>query len=162
MADCSQFRALTIPERVTFCVRHRLCFACLGTKHSPRDCRIGRGCGIHGCKTNHHQLLQDAIVFESAHSSYRAARPVRIPKVALGVVQFDAIGEDGDLVPINVMLDDGSDATLVRAGLMRRLGIKGTPRTLDIGGVGGVRTRIAESSLVKFSFSRWPVQLCRR
>lgn len=86
---------------------------------------------------------------ESAHVSEIAVYRGSAPRVALGVVQVEAIGPNGDVVPINVMLDEGSDATLIRAGLTKRLGIKGTPRTLDIGGVGGIQTRVPQSSLVK-------------
>lgn len=40
--DCNGFNNLSVGERVTFCVRHKLCFSCLGTRHFSRDCAFRR------------------------------------------------------------------------------------------------------------------------
>jgi len=57
--DCTSYKELPVRDRVKFCLNHMLCFSCLGSGHSSRDCSFGRGCGVDGCSTKHHRLLHD-------------------------------------------------------------------------------------------------------
>jgi hypothetical protein len=52
------------------------------------------------------------------------------------VIRLDAMNADGELVPINVMLDSGSNTTFIREGLVRSLRISGERQTLRVQGVG--------------------------
>jgi len=86
---------------------------------------------------------------ESAHAAGKFSSRASVPKIALGVVRLEVIATNGEMIPVNVMFDEGSDATLVREGLIRRLGTKGRPRSLDIRGVGGVQTQVMKSYQVE-------------
>ena len=70
-------------------------------------------------------------------------------RLALGVARLDTIGPRGEIILISVMFDEGSKATLVWEGLIWRLGTKGSPRSFDIEGVGGVQTRVTRSYQVQ-------------
>jgi hypothetical protein len=45
--------------------------------------------------------------------------------VALGVIQMEAYREEGQLIPISVLIDEGSDWTLFREDFLQRLNITG-------------------------------------
>lgn len=60
-------------------------------------------------------------------------------RVALGIVQVMAKGPEGLWTPANIMIDEGSDPTIVRDGFARQLGLHWSAFTLDVDGVSGVR-----------------------
>ena len=82
---------------------------------------------------------------ESAHAAENVSSRASVPKVALRVVRLEVIGTIQEYSSINVTFDKGSDDALVGKGLIRRLGTKGSPRRLDIGGVGGIQTQLMKS-----------------
>ncbi|XP_032782640.2 uncharacterized protein LOC116920627 [Daphnia magna] len=56
-------------------------------------------------------------------------------RIAFGVIQLEALNQDGELIPITVILDPGSNATLFREGIVRSLKLRGRRQTLHIDGV---------------------------
>ena len=54
-----EFKGLTTNDRLYFCIRRKLCFSCLGTGHSSRDCGIKKPCSILECSHWHHVLLHE-------------------------------------------------------------------------------------------------------
>lgn len=50
--------------------------------------------------------------------------------MALGVIQLEAIDKYGHVVPATILLDEGSDTTLIREGFADQLGVKGVKRPL--------------------------------
>ena len=151
--DCADFRNLTATDRLNFCVRHRLCFSCLRARHSTRDCGQAKQCRFPNCTMRHHPLLHDAQPSTIPPATPAPPPPTSAPpaggrrsnsargrecKVALGVVQLDAISEDGVVITVNVLLDEGSDTTLIREDVSKRLKLNGPPRTLDVDVVGGL------------------------
>jgi hypothetical protein len=52
------------------------------------------------------------------------------------MLRLDALNADREMVPVNILMDDGSDSTLIREGLTRRLRLTGQRQTLFVGGVG--------------------------
>ena len=56
--------------------------------------------------------------------------------MALGVIRLDILSADGEFVPANVMIDEGSDATLIREDFARRLGLSGPSQKLSVRGTG--------------------------
>lgn len=60
LTDCYQFKELSIGERVTFCVRHRLfCFFCFSSRHSVQDCASKKPGKQKDCHYSHNELLHD-------------------------------------------------------------------------------------------------------
>ena len=55
-------------------------------------------------------------------------------KIAFKVIWLDALNADGEAVPINTMLHDGSDSTMIREGFARLLRATGKKQTLGWSG----------------------------
>ena len=159
LADCSIFKEMTVQDRIGFCIRRGMCFGCFGVRHVTRECRSRRSCGINGCKLSHHRLLHsDASPNQPAPARSTPAAPETVlarphsavalsatRTVAFGVVQLDALSSDGSKVPVNVMLDGGSDSTIFRDGFIRRLGLQGRRQLLRIAEVADASTNYPSS-----------------
>ena len=137
---------MAVADRTAFCVRHRLCFGCFRTRHSIRECNQAKQCQFPNCTLCHHSLLHDAppppaTAPPAEGARFNAARG-RECKVALGVVSLDAVDEDGAVLTVNVLLDEGSDTTLIREDVAKKLKLTGAPRTLDVDAVGGLSSSV--------------------
>ena len=132
LKSCPKFKDLSVADGVAFCKLRALCFGCFGVRHSQKKCHFKKTCNVPDCQSTHHALMHDPDL-ETAKAY--AARNGSC-QVALGVLQLAAIAENGEVVPVNVMIDEGSDSTLIRAGLARRLKVSGQPQTLRVDGVG--------------------------
>ena len=150
--------------------RSRLCFYCFGRGHPAFRCQQSKACGIDGCTRRHHRLLHESSSGGAAdrgaatggggaaagdrEAADRGEAPDRNGRatlaasvnpslVALGVLRSTVYCPDGRMESINILLDEGSDSTLVRDGLLRDLGIEGEPHGLNIQGVTRVETRFS-------------------
>ncbi|XP_057380659.1 uncharacterized protein LOC130703054 [Daphnia carinata] len=141
LSDCGDFKTLSVGKRVTFCMKHRLCFSCLGPKHSVRDCTTKRPCKYQDCRYSHHPLLHDPIQVSTKEARSTTARMGRRQRVALGMMGLEIQAADGDWRLANVFIDEGSDSTLLRSAFATSLKIKGTSQILEIDGAGGVVNR---------------------
>ena len=130
---CTFFRALSVSERTTFVIRRGLCLCCFGVRHGARDCRDKKACNVGGCKLSHHPLLHN----EAAHGDARTHHAVTTETelIAFGVIQIDAVASDGELVPMKVLIDPGSNSTFFCEGAIRALKLHGNRQTLRINGV---------------------------
>ncbi|XP_057366947.1 uncharacterized protein LOC130687793 [Daphnia carinata] len=149
LAECEDFKTLSVGDRVGLCAKHRLCFSCLGSKHSARDCNYRKACKFEGCKYTHHPLLHDfsSGLSESArNNTLRAAQPAR-HKIAMRMIRLEIIAADGTITPTNVFVDEGSDTPLMRQGLASRLSIRGPRQVLEVDGAGGVVNRYSSQKI---------------
>jgi hypothetical protein len=64
----------------------------------------------------------------SSHHTSLSAQVDRV-KVALGVIRMEAYTVDNQLIPVSVLIDEGSDTTLFREDLLQRLKITGKGTT---------------------------------
>ena len=147
LETCSQFKSLSVGERNRFVQRFGLCKCCLGIRHGWRSCQRKKPCSVPSCSEVHHQLLHDAasksapVAESNPHTATitvaneHSARSER-NQVALGVIPVQAVAENGDIVLINILVDEGSDSTLIREGLARKLNLNGSEQTLRVDGVG--------------------------
>ncbi|XP_057377375.1 uncharacterized protein LOC130698707 [Daphnia carinata] len=108
--DCHSFKDLTIKDKLSFCIRHRLCFNCLRSRHSARECRSKKGCSIPNCKRTHHILLHDQSQDESVRPVTARASLSKGKKTAVGMIRLDVLDAEGNIVKANAFLDEGSDA----------------------------------------------------
>ena len=128
-----------------FSQRHRLCYGCLWSRHSSRDCRKKKVCGKDGCLLKHHPLLHEPKRVTSMATSNSARS--ESPRVALGTHQIFIEDSQGRLIRANLVSDEGSDTTLVREALVQTLGIRGRPKELNVQGVGGILTRYSSEEV---------------
>ncbi|KAI9565123.1 hypothetical protein GHT06_008892 [Daphnia sinensis] len=107
LENCTFFRDLPVSDRLTF-VQHRgICYGCFG---------LGDG-----CKLTHHRLLhKDRTSVERTAKSHTLRADRR--QIAFKMLREDALDANGDFVPVNELMDDGSDSTLIQEGLARGVG----------------------------------------
>jgi flagellar biosynthesis GTPase FlhF len=60
LQECESFKALSVEERINFCILHRLCFSCFSCRHPVQDFRTKRRCRQPECRYFHHFLLHEA------------------------------------------------------------------------------------------------------
>ncbi|KZR98256.1 Uncharacterized protein APZ42_006409, partial [Daphnia magna] len=120
--------------RMTFLIVRGLCYCCFGVRHGASNCSFKKECGKDGCKAFHHPLIHTDRGLPERTGTSHSARATS-GTIAFGVIRLDAMNADGELVPINVMLDAGSNTTFIREGLARSLRISGERQTLRVQGV---------------------------
>lgn len=137
--QCETFASKSEQERFQLAKRNRICFSCLkkaGKNHRASNCSRRKECEklVNGSKCNkyHHKLLHydnSAIVGVASieHSC----------KTLLPIVLADVIGPDKESHESNIMLDSGSQLSLIRKSLAEELNLTGKDVTLTITKVGG-------------------------
>ena len=144
---CSDFGKLSVKERRRKVEEKELCQSCFGGNHESKDCKFARKCNKESCTQFHYPMLhedpQEAFV-----NTY--TRP-KVSDVAFGAIHVGTRNLEGELVNVMLMLNEGSDITLIREGLVNRLGLKGVTQSLNLWGVTGksstVRSRKVELEL---------------
>ena len=135
LEDCQFFRDLPISERMSFAQRRGLCYGCFGVRHGAISCTLKKACGVNGCKLTHHRLLHKESGTEERIVRPHAARSGQ-QQIAFKMLRLDACTADGELVPVNILIDEGSDSTLFCTALVRRLQLAGQKQTLIVEEVG--------------------------
>ncbi|XP_045031141.1 uncharacterized protein LOC123473813 [Daphnia magna] len=146
LPDCEDFKLLSVGERLTFCMRRRLCFSCFSTKHSVHECDRRRPCKHSGCGYYHHPLLHTAAKETPRTETEERARPtiarIGAPrKVTMGMLRLPVMAEDGSWVSANIFFDEGSDSTLMRSAFATALKLRGPRQILAVDGAGGIINR---------------------
>jgi hypothetical protein len=85
----------------------------------------------------------------SSHHTSLSAQVDRV-KVALGVIRMKAYTSGGQLIPVSVLIDEGSDTTLFREDFLQRLKISGKGTNLDLVGVTGAESYKSQKAPVRF------------
>jgi hypothetical protein len=135
LEDCHFFKDLPLSERMSFAQRRGLCYGCFGVRHGALTCTLKKACGVNGCKLTHHRLLHKESSVEERIVRPHAARSGQ-QQIAFKMLRLDACTADGELVPVNILIDEGSDSTLFCTALIRRLQLAGQKQTLIVEGVG--------------------------
>ncbi|XP_045035900.1 uncharacterized protein LOC116931615 [Daphnia magna] len=149
LENCSRFKALVVADRVSFCTKHMVCFGCLGSQHSVRNCATKKPCKIAGCSLHHHELVHDpdrpVTVFTPDATRTGATRTATAhlrkqnpQQIAMGMMRLKVCGADKGTVWANVFIDEGSDSTLMRQGFASANRITGVHQILTVEGAGGV------------------------
>jgi hypothetical protein len=97
--QCSKFRNLSVPQRKTAASTKRLCFNCLDSGHSIRDCPSSYKCIT--CDQNHHSLLHGAA--SSANQTSKVTIHSTTPEkqtVVLATAQEPILDFDEDVVTL--------------------------------------------------------------
>jgi hypothetical protein len=146
------------------------CSLCDGTeKHKEGDCpvflagdanqrwalfnskKVSSKCGVNSCEKGHHKLLH--VLPKSpkgVHCGKAQVSSSGSGRVALKTVIVPFVKDSGGLVLGTVLLDSGSETTLIRSGFAKQLGVQGQRLTVDT--VGGVRTTL-KSQRVRVPFA---------
>jgi hypothetical protein len=146
LPDCEDFKSLSVGERLTFCMRRRLCFSCFSTKHSVYECDKRKPCKHSGCGYYHHPLLHHVAKEKPPTETEEKARPttarIGAPRqVTMGMLRLPVMADDGSWVLANIFFDEGSDSTLMRSAFATALKLRGPRQILAVDGAGGIINR---------------------
>ena len=148
---CDKFAELSPTNRAFAARDARICFNCLSDEHRARECQMKIGCKVDGYKLSHHTLLHGAERIFTAQLNVRTSwRPQIGSQVLLMVVPIRVhVGEKS--IDTYAMLDSGSDASLIRQDVERRLGLRGRSNSFLFGTFH--RTEMIKPSMVSFKIS---------
>ncbi|KZS10472.1 Uncharacterized protein APZ42_025068 [Daphnia magna] len=138
LSECEDFKLLSTGERLTFCMRRRLCFSCFSTKHSVRECDRRRPCKHSGCGYFHHPLLHDT---DKKKPSTESEERARSTTARAGAERLPMMADDGSWVLANIFVDEGSDSTLMRSAFTTALKVRGPRHILAADVAGGIINR---------------------
>ena len=158
--DCDEFKKLSPQERTNAMKRLHRCFTCLAPMHrEPKTCRYRRRCLT--CNKSHHRLLACAlnnstrdIPVESprpSHLSLNAETPQfhanansvslpqdKKPNFKLSPSTYvELLGSDGTWHRAIALFDSGSDVTLIRRDMVKKLNLDRKPQQFKFGIAGG-------------------------
>ncbi|XP_047538585.1 uncharacterized protein LOC125072117 [Vanessa atalanta] len=172
------FRKETVESRRKFVYDNNVCFNCLGSNHSAKECRTPVRCSI--CKRTHHSLLHpkdansseenktECVVnsSEGATTSSSNASPSSFmmscvaagkkqQQVLLATALVKAICRNGNEYSIRALLDQGSQASFVTESTVQYLGLKKTVFTSHIAGLGGNKVIVSKTMVTMEIKSRY-------
>uniref|UniRef100_A0A5S6QHU9 Peptidase A2 domain-containing protein n=1 Tax=Trichuris muris TaxID=70415 RepID=A0A5S6QHU9_TRIMR len=150
LVKCPAFTSYSAQQRAEVLKQHGRCFACFEPNHQARKCKQRRVCGVHDCRLRHHPLLHGASrVFptRSAESVLSKESAIHVgsnsitppaTEVLLSVVRASLTTKDNVSMEVNVLLDPGSEATLIREDIAYKVGLKGTVENVRLGTFHGI------------------------
>ena len=156
--NCRKFRKILHKDKISFLMKHRLCFNCLGRDHVRSQCTRKATCEV--CRGPHLTLLhrsqgtsgQSDVSASATISSSASPAAVSVsPSSGAPVVSSAAIQrghgvvETMPIIPVQVrsaangmvcktyaFLDSGSSDTLITEALMKELGVRGKKTTISL------------------------------
>ena len=121
----AQFRDMPSQQRLQHAKLKGRCFYCLKGNHTLRECRIKQNCSDH-CRKLHHPLLHDGLIRDNNEE----VKPTVVASttcnwnVLLGVIPVKIQSTHGIGI-IYALLDPGSQITLIKSCMARRLNLIG-------------------------------------
>jgi hypothetical protein len=140
---CYKFKNKTVSERYDLVKQLRLCFSCLSADHRIRDCKAPK-CGVNGCERRHNKLLHSNTprevkpdeVKKEAHPTLLSKSEAVDHKGLLQIVPLRVYGKHG-FTDTMAVCDTGSTQTWIDDAFRKKIGLAGTPTTLNIAGIHG-------------------------
>ncbi|XP_055856101.1 uncharacterized protein LOC129919272 [Episyrphus balteatus] len=157
LPQCPEFVSMSVSSRRGFARDQRLCYNCLGTKHSSNRCRVKARCKL--CKSRHHSLVhldninpaasasvvdptQNSASVVSNHMKNDSRSSVILPTAVVKV--FD---NSGKTHLVRVLLDSGSQVSFVTDSLVKRLGLRRSHARLPISGISSVEAGVTQGAV---------------
>ncbi|KFD48526.1 hypothetical protein M513_10603 [Trichuris suis] len=140
--ECSMFLSASAQERAETLKQHERCFACFKPNHQARICKCRNACNVDGCPLKHHPLLHGASPVFAARRRETTKRTVNVNNssikssttdVLLSVVRARLVTKDNISMEVRVLLDPGSEATLIRKDVVHTAGLNGPTQDIRMG-----------------------------
>ena len=136
---CPEFKKDPVKTRKYLIKNQNLCEICLKGKHPTEECRTQRSCPVDGCKTLHHELLHE----EDSKAKFSVYHTKGLEQGGfLNIIAVKTETKDRKKqMQLNVLLDGGSDVTLLRETLVKSLGLNGVSEEITVAtATGGKKT----------------------
>ncbi|XP_055542986.1 uncharacterized protein LOC129728564 [Wyeomyia smithii] len=169
--QCESFKAMDLSARRELVVSSKLCYNCLRPSHTAKRCTSKSVCRTPNCKQRHHTLLcrKDAkpsdqpdgeieIKQQSGEESSISANATQTVSCSAEPTTFSLLptvvayvkGQDGKSHEVRILIDSGSQASLITEACAKRLGLKRFNANVEVTGVNGevVGTTAGKVSLV--------------
>ncbi|XP_011251973.2 uncharacterized protein LOC105248729 [Camponotus floridanus] len=169
LSRCQQFVIKSPNQRREIVKNSNLCFNCLGTKHSVKNCQSKNTCRI--CQKRHHSLLHldsasssDLDVTRANTSSTSATidnlepsqtvamsavcSSAPVSSVLLATAKVTVRSPDGRVCEARALIDQGSEVTFISARLARILRLPRKRMFAQISAVGGINADTCRQSAV--------------
>ena len=164
--NCSQFRALSLKDRLHVVDSNKLCHNCLRGSHAAEQCGKKSVCSVVGCGQKHTMWIHDG-----DHSGVNQASNQPVQNTVVGATasntetsHFVCSHKDTFMPVVEVtvtngqksckcyaLLDTGSGQSFCSRNLAVKLGLKGHKGELNVSTISS--TAVMESGLVSFSVS---------
>lgn len=157
--NCSGYGNLDSTGRINFIRNNRLCFNCLASGHSSSNCTSNGRCRI--CNNKHHTSIHTENRNYSGQSSSTAMKTTATAinsensldkRVLLATAVVYIYASSGEKYPAKALLDLGSDNSVIKEKLAKKLGLTQKPEDLTIRGLGDVEVS-TRNSAVSFQIS---------
>lgn len=154
LAECEEFEAKGIQERMQIVRQHNLCRTCLNF-HQKWPCRTWQGCGMEGCREKHHFLLHPPTPTSSTHlsSSHTAVISQNCDRYPYFRILPVVVSFAGKQETIFAFVDEGSSSTLLDHSIAEQLGLDGPKEPLTLQWTGNVARQESKSKRVRFQIA---------
>lgn len=150
---CSKFTLLDPMKRYILVKNNRLCFNCLGAKHTTPNCPSTNRC--QECKEPHHTLLHrsqqpsvgDQALHQASTSALHASRPHQDVILATALVQLH--NTHGTTLMARALLDSGSQLNFISERIAQLLKVTRNKVTTEISGIGSVSTKSRYAAVIE-------------
>ena len=151
--DGSQFKKMSVTNRIDFEKNQRLCKNCFSKTHAIKDCICKWKCRANLCSKKHHTLLcQDDTQQQANINNTFSQHNQKVDSITFLQVIPLKISNGSKTLDVNALLDSGSDATLITSKLAHQLQLKGEMKQLNISNAISKSVAV-KSKLVTFSIS---------
>lgn len=154
---CGAFIGLTAHQRLDKVKQKKVCYNCLHSGHSSRNCSSKYLCGK--CKRRHHTLLhrQPPILRPSGEgqppkmSPPQTAKPVMLPTAVV------YLGDDKNRpLPCRLLLDNGSQVNFISEHMAKRINTRRVAANVPISGISARRTSAQEATIFSLGTAASP------
>ena len=146
--QCQKLISMTQPERLALMKEQHACFSCLkraGRDHRMTNCKRKRQCsemnGGTQCRYYHHPLLHSSAEQTPPNNAKSNVAFVTDKEALLPVLTAKLIGQNGSRQG-NVLLDSGSQISIIRQSVADDLNLTGRNISVSITKVGGEEEQI--------------------
>ena len=150
--SCSDFRNLSVTDRIKFVESNGLCSNCFSSIHQTAECKSKHSC--HVCGSRHHTMLHQDKPQPPSQFNGCTATPSALQSgsvVLLPTAYIHARDAVGRIHRFRMLLDSGSQAPVISSHVAKTLGLQRQPTSETIVGIGGADCPVRGKACLKFS-----------